>query len=326
MTTGPSREREGAMKIICNLFEIYREDCVRILRKLPDRCVDAIVMDPPYWNDSPSRGKSDEARSPAEANPYGAIPPHGLNWLLRRVARESKRLVKPGGFLLCFCDTQMAFHIVPLIESCGPRFVELIVWDKGDIGTGAGFRKQHELIALFAFGAPRYHDHSTPTILRSERVAPAGRLHQNQKPLDLLTRLIKVVTPRGGRVLDPFMGIGTVGISSLNVGRQFLGVELEPGRFDTARKALQKLEARLAARNGPGSPPVTSSIGQVSTRKLLAGPGRPSHRPHFTAPGVHATRFLAGLDKETRKALGIYLTKGKIATSAVGWSMRFPSP
>jgi site-specific DNA-methyltransferase (adenine-specific) len=230
------------------MFKIHNADCLAALRELPDQCADAIITDPPYPNRNPSRGKSDEAKALAAANPYGAVPQYGLDWLLREVARESVRLVKPEGSLLLFCDHKMLLHIVPVIESCGPEYAELVVWDKVRLGNGAGFRKQHELIALFTFGSPRYHDHSTPNVLQSKRVAK--RRHQNQKPFPLLRRLIRVVCPEGGTVLDPFMGIGITGIACLSEGRNFIGVEAHPGHCDKARWLLEQHGAALAARNG----------------------------------------------------------------------------
>jgi site-specific DNA-methyltransferase (adenine-specific) len=208
------------------MFEIYCDDCVKILPNLPDRCADAIITDPPYATLS-SRGRSGKARALAAADPYGAIPRHGLDWIMREVARQSVRLVKPTGSLLCFCDDKMLLHLVPVIESCGPRFTDVVVWDKGHIGVGRGFRKQYELLAHFTYGSPRYHDKSTPNVIRSKRATQ--RRHQNQKPFNLLTRLIEVVCPRPGVVLDPFMGSGTVGLASLNVGRDFIGAEVDRG-------------------------------------------------------------------------------------------------
>lgn len=70
--------------------------------------------------------------------------------------------------------------------------------------------------------------------------------HDTVKPLHLMERLIKLVTPRPSIiredvvVLDPFMGSGTTGVACKMLGRHFIGYEKDPKSFETARRRLQK--------------------------------------------------------------------------------------
>jgi len=52
--------------------------------------------------------------------------------------------------------------------------------------------------------------------------------HPTMKPLKLMRWLVRLITPPGGIVLDPFMGSGTTGIAAVLEGFNFLGIELEP--------------------------------------------------------------------------------------------------
>jgi site-specific DNA-methyltransferase (adenine-specific) len=56
--------------------------------------------------------------------------------------------------------------------------------------------------------------------------APAQNFHPTVKPTDLMRYLIKLVTPAGGIVLDPFTGSGSTGKAALLDGFQFIGIEL----------------------------------------------------------------------------------------------------
>jgi DNA modification methylase len=58
--------------------------------------------------------------------------------------------------------------------------------------------------------------------------------HPTVKPIDLMRWLIKLVTPTGGLVLDPFAGSGTTGIAAVLEDRMFLGIEREPEYVDIA--------------------------------------------------------------------------------------------
>ena len=52
-----------------------------------------------------------------------------------------------------------------------------------------------------------------------------GRLHPNQKPVDMLEHLIKTYTNEGETVLDFTMGSGSTGVACMNTGRNFVGFE-----------------------------------------------------------------------------------------------------
>lgn len=63
--------------------------------------------------------------------------------------------------------------------------------------------------------------------------------HPTVKPRSLMEYLCRLVTPPGGGlILDPFMGSGSTGIGALLTGNRFVGIELEPESFETAKKRL----------------------------------------------------------------------------------------
>jgi DNA modification methylase len=59
-------------------------------------------------------------------------------------------------------------------------------------------------------------------------------IHPTVKPVALMRHLVKLVTPPGGNVLDPFTGSGSTGVAAVLEGRRFLGVEREPEYVDIA--------------------------------------------------------------------------------------------
>jgi DNA modification methylase len=80
-----------------------------------------------------------------------------------------------------------------------------------------------------------------PKAPTSERVLSDGRRspHPTQKPEALIRHLVKLVTPDGGLVLDPFLGSGTLGVVCEGLGMRWLGIEREAEYADWA-------EARIA--------------------------------------------------------------------------------
>ena len=51
--------------------------------------------------------------------------------------------------------------------------------------------------------------------------------------------LIKLVTPSNSRVLDPFCGSGSTGMAAVDLGHEFVGIELDPRYCDIARRRIQ---------------------------------------------------------------------------------------
>jgi len=74
---------------------------------------------------------------------------------------------------------------------------------------------------------------------------PFKNVHPTVKSLKLMEYLVRLVTPVGGVVLDPFMGSGTTGIACKNKGFGFVGIEMDKEYFEIAKARIgnqQKLD------------------------------------------------------------------------------------
>ncbi len=84
-------------------------------------------------------------------------------------------------------------------------------------------------------------DGRSPTNVLRFNQEQGPRLHETQKPVDLIEYLIKLTTREGQIVLDPFMGSGTTAVAAKNLRRQFVGFEIseEFWRVSQDRLAMQ---------------------------------------------------------------------------------------
>jgi DNA modification methylase len=235
--------------------EIIHGDALDVMRGMRAATVDAMVMDPPYCAGAVSEAQRTRAAGQGlrseNLRRFGwfvgdNMGTAGLAFLLRSIAVEAARVLWDHASLVVFCDWRMVATLQPAIESAGLRFQNLVVWDKEHMGLGAGFRAQHELILHFTNGAPQYHDRSTSNVIRCRRVTSGDREHQTQKPVELMRRLIRVVCPPSGVVLDPFCGSGSTGVASLEEGRSFIGIERDPEHVETARRRIADAQAQTA--------------------------------------------------------------------------------
>ena len=65
-------------------------------------------------------------------------------------------------------------------------------------------------------------------------------MHPTQKPVPLLEYLIRTYTNEGETVLDFTMGSGSTGVACVNTNRRFIGIELDEGYFNIAKKRIEE--------------------------------------------------------------------------------------
>lgn len=226
-------------------------DAVAATLMLDDASVDAIITDPPYC----SGGISEASRTRAIGQGLRSenlrrfgwftgdnMGTAGLAFLLRVLAFESVRVVKPSGSLIVFADWRMLSTVQPAIESAGLRFQNLLIWNKGSMGMGSGFRLQHECALHFTYGDPEYHTADVANIGTYARVPSDERVHQAQKPVGLLREYVRVVCPPGGVVLDWFAGSSTTGVAALVEGRRYIAVDRDLEHAETSAQRLRAVQ------------------------------------------------------------------------------------
>lgn len=119
--------------------------------------------------------------------------------------------------------------------------------------------RSHEYIFLFSKSKKYYFDHKAiqeeavtkGSDTRNKRdvwsvsVKSCKEAHFATFPIELITPCILAGTPANGVVLDPFMGAGTTAVASLALGRNYLGIELNPQYIEIAHKRISKTVEQL---------------------------------------------------------------------------------
>jgi DNA modification methylase len=221
---------------------IYHGDALDVLSELVIT-IDAVVTDPPYASGTRLEAQKSASGAMLRAGRFADRPIEldqmtttGFVWLMRAVAAGVRPMLPDGGSLLSFIDWRQWPNLVGALETCNYRVQGMVVWDKGSIGLGNGFRAQHELICHASKGVPNVHDKGTGNVLRAGRQEPVD--HPSPKPVGLLERLITVVAPPDGLVLDPFMGSGSTARAAVNCGMRAIGIEAEERYCEVAAKRL----------------------------------------------------------------------------------------
>src|SRR6185436_19729643 len=83
-----------------------------------------------------------------------------------------------------------------------------------------GFDDRHDVVMTTTHVVPRQFMQEAPPSRRANH-------HPTVKPTDLMRHLVRLVTPTGGTVLDPFLGSGTTGLAAEMEGFAWIGIERE---------------------------------------------------------------------------------------------------
>lgn len=200
---------------------LYLADCRDILPGLEDLAV--AVTDPPYGMSYSSGWATDEL------------------WAAGRSITNDHSTDARDGMLALLNVPALVFGSRKIPPPANTRM--FLTWDKGPaLGMGAldlPWKPSSEEIYVIGKGFVGKRDESNvlycPPV---QSMAKNGRLHPNEKPVALLKRLILKCPP--GTVLDPFMGSGSTGVACAQLGRSFVGIEIEPKYFEIACDRIRK--------------------------------------------------------------------------------------
>lgn len=228
---------------------LHQGDCLEVMEGFADDTFEALICVPPYCSGGVTeagRGRATHQGLRAETMRAGRfkwfggdnMTTAGLVFLLRSVAVEALRVVKPSGHLMMFCDWRMVPMLAPALESAGWRLRNIVCWNKGHFGCGTGFRPQHEMVLHQTHRAPEFHAADVGNVITSKRVGRLTQVHPTEKPVDVTQQLIRVTTPKDGHVLDPFAGSGATGQAALDLGFRATLIEREPMYVDAIKLRL----------------------------------------------------------------------------------------
>jgi site-specific DNA-methyltransferase (adenine-specific) len=82
-------------------------------------------------------------------------------------------------------------------------------------------------------------------MIRNKDCGDEVRYHPTQKPKPLMGMIINDFSKAGDTILDPFMGSGTTGVACKELGRNFIGIEIEPKYFEIAKRRIDNTQVDM---------------------------------------------------------------------------------
>ena len=209
-------------------------DCLEGLREIPDKSVDLIVTDPPYFlsmghagskTNVQARAGSEQLNSNRAFNDLAICTP-----FYKQLFEEYARVLKEDGSFYFFTDWRGYAYYFPLINAALP-VRNMIAWDKKS-GPGSFYSFAHELIIFGTYkpktkGGVGTNVWRLPGFNSGAKSTNGEKVHPTQKPWELIAKCIEDSTEPGAVVLDTFMGSGTTAVACVRTGRSFIGFELD---------------------------------------------------------------------------------------------------
>lgn len=229
-------------------IEIYRGNALDVLRG-DVGMFDAVITDPPYASGSTLAGKQEstakkytatEARCPFPD--FAGDNMDGRSWvhMMREVLEAAREKSNPGAALAVFIDWRNLPNLTDAVQWAGWSLRGVAVWDKITSRPQRGrFRQQAEFL-VWGSNGPMPIDRGVPClpgVFRAGNVHGSERIHQTQKPLEVMRQIVQITTP-GGRILDPFAGSGSTLAAARAEGFDAVGIEVHGDIVQAAAERL----------------------------------------------------------------------------------------
>ena len=215
-------------------------DCLEVLKGIPDNSIDLVVTDPPYS----MAYVSSHRKSRFSAIHFDELD-GDLTWF-HDFANQANRVLKNHTHIYIFCNDYAISDYRHMLQYSKFKNKRVLVWVKNDHTAGdldGDYGNKTEFILFAQKGRRLLNGKRNVNVLNYDRVSEL--YHPTQKPTSLISFLIKKSSNPGDIVLDPYLGSGTTAVAAKQLGRRYIGIEINPKYCEIAEDRLRQTELAL---------------------------------------------------------------------------------
>jgi site-specific DNA-methyltransferase (adenine-specific) len=225
---------------------LYLGDCRQILPAI--EAADHVISDPPYEARMQALHAEYKLRRTDGGSQRQALNFDDITDLRAPFLDHVKRINR--GWLLAFCNVEGVGAWQDAILARDMKFKTTCIWNKPDATpklNGQGPALSYECFTTTWCGAghARWNGGGRRGVFthQTNNKERTGK-HPTEKPASLMREMVALFSSPGELILDPFMGSGTTGVAALQLGRRFIGCELNPVYFEVAVARMRQVEAQ----------------------------------------------------------------------------------
>lgn len=222
--------------------KLINANCLDIISKIPDETVHCVITDPPYSMKHSQGGCTSKKLGKAftrNIHQGNKILDFDLSIKFSEWLPEIYRILKPNAHCYIFCNDKNLQELLNETSKVGFKESNVLVWIKNNATPNRWYMKNCEFIVfLYKGNAVPIHNMGDKAAIECKNINGKDKLHPTQKPVDLLSILVRNSTNPEDIILDPFMGSGSTGVAAIINDRQFIGIELEEEYYLTAKDQI----------------------------------------------------------------------------------------
>jgi site-specific DNA-methyltransferase (adenine-specific) len=231
-------------------IDLLKGDALELLAKLPDTSVNLIFADPPYnlsgKNHLTCKNGKVAVCHKGEWDEIEDIHKFNKQWI-----KACIRVLTDDGTIWISGTLHNHPSVGVILKELGLWIINDIIWYKPNAAPllqGNRFAPSTELIWLASKSKNYFFNYELARQLNGGKqmrnlwILSASRhltIHPTEKPENLLQRIILIGSKEGDTILDPFMGSGTTGVVAKQLGRNFIGIEIDQLYFDIATRRIE---------------------------------------------------------------------------------------
>lgn len=178
------------------LNNVYHGDCLELIQQVHDKSIDVCITDLPYGIDYQSSWNGKQKHFDKIANDKKPF----VDFI-----KYLPRVMKDTGAVYLFTRWDVQQPVIDELQANGMRVKNVLIWDKGNHSMGdleSSYGSRYESIVFAPMKDFRFQGKRPVDIISVPRVSADKMVHPNEKPVNLLRRLILDATKIGGGVIS----------------------------------------------------------------------------------------------------------------------------